>query len=255
VNAKGCLYRTAPRIGGYVNGTGGAAFTAAAQTRSIVLGLPNNTGNTDEPIRVTLAWTDRPGALWASPCLVNNLDLKVEHLTGYPDAPGAADGTWYGNDAGSGGDTVNNVEQVDIAAPVTYGWYRITVTCAALPLGGSQPWALVASGGFTYDVPPTPVEIDGLRASAPAGRGPLLHWNAVHGLDIAEFRISRADSAAGPFEPVGSTEPSRAGRPCEYEDRSATPGRPYVYRVEAIDSGGRVLGGDSVSTAVRGSRP
>jgi hypothetical protein len=247
VNAKGCLYRAAPRIGGYVNGVGGAAFTAEGQTQSILLGVPDNAGNTDEPVKVTLAWTDRPGALWASPCLVNNLDLKVEHLTGYPNPPGAADATWYGNNAGAGGDAVNNVEEVDLAAPVTYGWYRISVTCAALPLGGVQPWALVASGGFTNDPGPTPVEVDDLRTSTSAGGGLLLHWKAAAGLGTAEFLVSRSGSTAGPFEVVGRADPGRGDRQCEFEDRSAIPGRSYVYRVEAVDSGGRVLGGDTVS--------
>lgn len=253
VNAKGCLYRTAPRAGGYLNGVGAAAFDTVGQRRIILLGVPDVPANTNEPIKVTLAWTDRPGALWASPCLVNNLDLKVEHLTGYPDPPGAADATWYGNGAGSGGDVVNNVEGVDLAAPVTYGWYRVTVTCAALPLGGSQPWALVASGGFTNEWP-TPVEVDGLCASTSAGGGILLHWIPAAGLDIAEFRVSRADSTAGPFEVVGRTDPRGGGRQCQFEDESVAPGRACVYRVEAIDAGGRVIGGDTVSAGATARR-
>ena len=68
---------------------------------------------TSEPVRVTLVWTDYPGAANVDPQLINNLDLIVA----------APDGTYYGNGAP---DTVNNVEGVELLEPEA-GTYTITV--------------------------------------------------------------------------------------------------------------------------------
>jgi len=94
--------------------------------------------NQSEPLRVTLVWTDFPAALSAAKTLVNDLDLKVA----------GPNGTYLGN----GGDTINNVEQVELLSPVN-GIYNITVSGTNIPQGGPQPFALVISGGL--DLPPT----------------------------------------------------------------------------------------------------
>jgi subtilisin family serine protease len=84
------------------------------------------------PLRVTLVWTDPPSSLLAGPQLVNDLDLKVL----------APDGRWlFGN---GGSDRVNNVEEVEIAAPAP-GVYTVIVDGYNVPQG-PQPFALVASG-------------------------------------------------------------------------------------------------------------
>ncbi|MDW7731771.1 MAG: PGF-pre-PGF domain-containing protein [Methanolobus sp.] len=95
---------------------------------------------TSEPLRVTLVWTDYPGSAFVDPQLVNNLDLLV---TG-------PDGTHYGNGAP---DTVNNVEGVELTAPVA-GTYRIAVNGADVPQG-PQNFSLVISYGYdsTYVYP------------------------------------------------------------------------------------------------------
>lgn len=66
------------------------------------------------PLKVSLAWSDAPGAVGANPALVNDLDLEVE-----------IDGTTYRGNAFSGGwsapggaaDALNNAENVFIQSP------------------------------------------------------------------------------------------------------------------------------------------
>jgi len=86
--------------------------------------------NPSEPLRVTLTWTDYPAAVFTGTTLVNDLDLIV---TG----PG-------GDYLGNGGDSINNVEQVELLFPVS-GIYNITIKGTNIPQG-PQPFALVISG-------------------------------------------------------------------------------------------------------------
>ena len=90
------------------------------------------------PLRVTMAYTDAPGTASAQKTLVNDLDLTVVDSSGR---------TYYPNN-GSGKDSTNNMEQVDLNNAPS-GAYTITVSGASVPQGknGAQPYALVISGG------------------------------------------------------------------------------------------------------------
>lgn len=89
-----------------------------------------------KPLKVTLAWSDAPGAAGANPALVNNLDLTVVH-----------DGqTYRGNvfaagwsTTGGSADQLNNLENVYIQSPVA-GEVTVTVTATA-----------IAGDGVPYD--------------------------------------------------------------------------------------------------------
>jgi hypothetical protein len=105
-----------------------------------------------QPLRVTLVWTDPPGAPAenpTTPALVNDLDLTVATDAGT---------TYWGNTFKAGqslpdglADRRNNVENVFLASPT--GTYRIAVTAANLPADGApelgdqtdQSFALVIS--------------------------------------------------------------------------------------------------------------
>ncbi|MCB1054505.1 MAG: S8 family serine peptidase [Acidobacteria bacterium] len=99
------------------------------------------------PLKVSLAWTDAPGALGANPALVNDLDLTVEN----------GGNTYLGNHfslgastTGGSSDTLNNLENVFVTAPVS-GPTTITVDATAIngdavPYNGTatdQDFALV----------------------------------------------------------------------------------------------------------------
>ena len=98
------------------------------------------------PLAVTLAWSDFPGSPTAQKALVNDLDLVVTSPRG--DVA-----------AGNGqADRLNNVEGVDLAAPVD-GDYIVEVKGANVP-SGPQPYAVVVSGSVIRDAPPAGVRGD-----------------------------------------------------------------------------------------------
>jgi subtilisin family serine protease len=89
------------------------------------------------PLRVSTVWTDAPGAVGASPALVNDLDLVVT----------APDGTVYSGNIFSKGvsipgttaDRINNVENVFVNSPQAGTW-TVEVRAANLP-GDGVPFA------------------------------------------------------------------------------------------------------------------
>lgn len=95
-----------------------------------------NVTDASRALKVTMAYTDAPGAANTTKTLVNDLDLVV---TG----PGGQ--VFYPNGR-SGKDNVNNMEQVDVLTPAV-GAYQVSVKGANVPQGknGAQPYALVIS--------------------------------------------------------------------------------------------------------------
>jgi hypothetical protein len=125
----------------------------------IAIGVPDPS----RPLRVTLVWSDAPGAVGANPALVNNLDLTVE-----------TNGTTYKGNVFSGGwsttggtaDIRNNVENVFVQSPG--GDAVITISATAIVGDGvyysgdttDQSFALVCSNcaeqaDFTLAVNPS----------------------------------------------------------------------------------------------------
>jgi hypothetical protein len=109
--------------------------------------------NADEPLKITLVYTDVPGSPVTIPALVNDLDLEVF----------APDGRVYrGNQFNFGEsipdasdfDQINNVEAVHLSAPVA-GEYIVRVHARNVPMDArrdtpevDQDFALVVSGRF-----------------------------------------------------------------------------------------------------------
>jgi len=135
------------------------------------------------PLSATLVWTDPPAAPASVVNLINNLDLQAVPPAGAPIA--------YGNgatDAATPGqvpDTLNNVEKLVYAAPVSTlaavggarvaAPYRIVVRGRAVPQG-PQNYALVITGPGVVMAPagscggdPTPPEEAQAEAQAEAG--------------------------------------------------------------------------------------
>lgn len=117
---------------------------ATGQVREYTVGVPDPS----KPLRVSLVWTDAPGAIGASPALVNNLDLEVVN----------GDSTYLGNVfangvsvTGGSADAKNNVENVYIAAPAGSATIRVRATALVgdgVPGNGTpldQDFALVCS--------------------------------------------------------------------------------------------------------------
>lgn len=103
-----------------------------------------NVTSSDEPLEVTLAWTDYPSTPVANPNINNDLDLVVS-------GPG---GTFRGNvfsggqsTTGGSADRLNTLENVLIPSP-TPGLWTVTVSSFTVP-DGPQPFALLATGSIT----------------------------------------------------------------------------------------------------------
>ncbi len=104
-----------------------------------------------QPIRVTIAWTD-PAAPFTTalddhtPMLVNDLDLRLVSVTDSTVSyPWTLDPANPAVAATTGDNTVDNVEQVLLPAPVA-GDYRIEVTHKGTLVGDYQGFALMITG-------------------------------------------------------------------------------------------------------------
>jgi subtilisin family serine protease len=122
-------------------------------------------------LKVTLAWDDEPGAVNASPALVNNLDLVLVEPDGATmHRPWVLNPANPSNNATTGIDSVNNVEQVQVHSPMTGTWEaRVIGTNVPVgpqgyslvaPLGGSAPSSvyiplIIKSGTPTSQPPPS----------------------------------------------------------------------------------------------------
>lgn len=110
-------------------------------------------GSTNEPLKITLAYTDVPGSPVTVPALVNDLDLEVlgpdgrsYHGNQFNAGESVADASAY--------DAINNVEGVQLAEPVP-GEYVVRIRARNVPMDArrdtgatDQDFALVVSGDF-----------------------------------------------------------------------------------------------------------
>lgn len=172
-------------------------FTAAGQVRTVTSAI----GDPTRPFRVTLAWTDAPGATFAA-AWKNDLDLTVE-----------VNGTTYRGNVfaaglsvpGGAADTRNNLESVFLPAGTT-GPFTVTVRAAnvnsdGVPGNGTaldQDFALVITNACADAPPPVPVDV----AAAPAGDNTLSVAWTPNG--APEYLVYRAAGPAGPFALAGT---------------------------------------------------
>lgn len=104
------------------------------------------------PIRATLCWTDPPAAVVTgldnpSPCLVNDLDLRIiapDGTTVY--LPYVLDPSTPSVHAVTGDNILDNVEQVDLPLPSQPGSYTVQVSCKFPLADGLQVYSLLISG-------------------------------------------------------------------------------------------------------------
>ena len=127
-----------------------------AEEWTIIVGVVD----TSKPLKVTLAWSDAPGAIGANPALVNNLDLEVVN----------GGNTYLGNSFSGGvsvtggtADSLNNLENVFVTTPGGSATIKVKATNIAgdgVFFSGDitdQNFALVCSNcaaqpDFTVDV-------------------------------------------------------------------------------------------------------
>lgn len=116
-------------------------FSEGLETGYQFLAKVSVSGST-EPLRVTLNWTDFPGVEFASPALVNDLNLELTSPTGK-----IYKGNNFADNLSTEGgvfDTINPIENVFVAAPEAGEW-KIQIQANNVPQG-PQPFALVVTG-------------------------------------------------------------------------------------------------------------
>ena len=139
------------------------------------------------PIRATLCWTDPAGAAQAdesrTPNLVHDLDLKITSPDGTTtNLPFVMPfvGKWttasMSENATTGVNKVDNVEQVYIAAPSQSGNYTMTVSLNGTLTTANQIYSLVVTGGQNVETNPAPV----VTLDSPANSTVLLTNVAVN---------------------------------------------------------------------------
>ncbi len=172
-------------------------FANSGEQWTLSLGV----ADTSKPLKVTLAWTDAPGAVGANPALVNNLNLTVVN--------GA--NTYLGNvftagwsATGGVADTRNNLENVYVQNPAGSATIKVDAVNIAgdAVLGNADPtdqnFALICQNCVLspdYTLAATPASID---ICAPA--------NAVYNVDVGSilgYNTPVALSATG--NPAGTT--------------------------------------------------
>jgi subtilisin family serine protease len=156
VNVKNSLMPASPRRIEFDDHTAGLETGESAVYAYTIAAAP------DDPaaLRVTLGWTDYPGALPAARALVNDLDLEVV----------GPDGAHYYGNGGSSPDRLNNVEDV-VIENVPAGVYQVIVRAYNAPYG-PQPYALVVSGNslLPSGVPTPTVTPTGTPSPVPTPR-------------------------------------------------------------------------------------
>ena len=117
--------------------------TGATATYQLVI------GSGDQPVEITLVWSDFPGVAMSDPNLVNDLDLTVH----------APDGTVYRGNQYIGfspaesnpnpvsNDHLNNVEGILVISGAQPGIWTVSVSGFNVPMG-PQPFALVMTGAI-----------------------------------------------------------------------------------------------------------
>lgn len=177
------------------------SLTNGANASYSISGIP--AGNYQ--IKIMLYWADQPGAAFAPTALVNNLDLTVTSPDGTVHHPLILDPSPAGvnNNAIEGIDSINNIEQVVINAPVA-GNYTILVNGKSIPLG-------MQNFVITYQVisPSVTVEYPFGNNTLVPGETENIRWSAYGG-DPNTFSIEYSPDNGSSWNMINNNVPSTA---------------------------------------------
>jgi hypothetical protein len=158
-------------------------------------------------IKTMLYWADQPGAPFAPTALVNNLDLTVTSPDGTLHHPLILDPSPAGvtNIATEGIDSINNIEQVVINAPLA-GNYSIQVNGKSIPVG-NQNYVV------TYQIiaPSVTVEYPFGNNTFVPGETENIRWSAYGG-DPNPFSIEYSPDNGSTWNMINSNVPSSTRR-------------------------------------------
>ena len=198
----------------------------------------NSAGN--EPLRVTICWTDpegTPTALSLNPTtlmIVNDLDLRVDGTSQpwvlNPSSPSSA--------ATTGDNTRDNTEQVYVAAP-SAGSHAITVTHKGTLSGGSQNFSIVVTGIYTGVADPYPFTATAYDATQinlawtknPSNDQVMVAWSStgVFGTPVNGTTYTAGNTITG-----GGTV-LYAGSNSSYAHTGLTANTKYYYKIWSVN--------------------
>jgi hypothetical protein len=177
-------------------------FTGTGQTRTFT-GIVSDT---DQPLRVTLAWTDAPGSTISANALNNDLDLTVT----------IGGTTYYGNVfngaysvPGGSPDRKNNVESIYLPTR-TFGPFTVTVTAASINSDGvpnqapslDQDFALVIYNAAPWtDSPPV---LSAIPNRATHALAPVVLTNSASDPDAGQTLTFSLDPGAPAGAQIGA---------------------------------------------------
>jgi serine protease AprX len=144
---------------GLINAAGAVQVISNQNTASILDELSLTSGNTytrtvhatgNEPLKVTISWTDRQGTATSSavdlvtPRLINDLDVRV-FKDGVEYFPWALTKSFDNPAAVQVDNDADNIEKIEINSPES-AYYDIVVTHKNTLTGGSQEYSMVVTG-------------------------------------------------------------------------------------------------------------
>ena len=160
-------------------------------------GVPDGT----KPVRITLAWTDAPGAAGANPALVNNLDLEV--IAGGQTYRGNV----FTNGQSSTGGTADNRNPVEnVYLPAGTGAVTVRVIATTLPGDGVPNTGDATDQDFALVCQNCAAE-PGFAVSVASGAASICAGPAVtRQVDVAAFLgYNQAVTLAASGNPAGTT--------------------------------------------------
>ncbi len=177
----------------------------------------------NQPLKVTICWTDPPGTPVAAsldptdPMLVNDLDLRITHngSTYYPWKLDVANPAAAATNNSK--NSVDNVEQVYIENP-TSGSYTIVVDHAGSLTNGSQAFSIIISGIDEYtDVPQSCSSglISPTDGATDVALSSIIEWQPVD--DATSYDLYFGTDGGGTTTPTnivnGESQPSNTYNP------------------------------------------
>lgn len=183
--------------------------------------------NANNPLKVSLTWTDYPASLYANPALVNDLMLELidPQTTSYHQAL-----DYYFNIIQTTNplypqDNRNNVEQLTIDTPAA-GIWKIKVTGINIPFA-LQPYAVVATGSINSVEQPQPPE--NIGAVADADNQITLSWNTISSAQCYNIYRNEGTCSQKNFYKIADCIPDNY-----FIDDEVSGGSIYSYKITAI---------------------
>ncbi|MEN1783681.1 MAG: S8 family serine peptidase [Bacteroidota bacterium] len=184
--------------------------------------------NENEPLTISLSWTDAPGIYvnqgdlnMPTPALTNDLDLRITK-NGDTLFPWKLDAKTVNQPAAKGDNRVDPYERIDI--PNAQGVYTITITHKGQLIEGMQPYSLLVSGAQLNSCKLEAPETLALSAS---NNGINISWNTISDENQYEYWFRSTDNTTWSKTTTANSHAKLSG---------LVLGQRYLFQVRSICS-------------------